>query len=302
MTIQNAKIYGKQVNPDDYHSYGAEKDIKGSKNFIMSRSDLMEFDHCPHRWVSGFEKKRTDALSYGQMIDCYMLDRDRFDDAFIVRPDTYENDKGEIKKWNNNSNTCRAWNAETLKSGMGIISEADLKTCNDAKESLMQDSIIKSFIESSDKQVMIVAEWKDELGIIVPLKCLIDLVPREGQYLGDLKTCRTAANSTWAREIYNYGYHVQAAFYVDMYYAATGEARDGFVHIIQENYPPYEPGRRLLSEEFIEMGQAIYKNALKNYCSCINHNNWTGYDNDPNKQIDGFTIVDPELWMIEKQG
>lgn len=298
MTIQTAKIISTQTEPEAYHSYNPDDDGRGEKSYVMSRSDLMEFYHCPHRWAIGFEKKRTDALSYGNLLDAYVLDNERFGNQFVVAPETYTNEKGEDKRWNRNAKVCIEW--EGNQCGV-IIKSSELEECRLAKEALMRDPIIKAFLGSSNFQVMITAEWKDESGIVVPLKCLIDLVPKEGQYLGDLKTCRTASNSQWPREVFNYGYHVQAAFYCDMYYAATGEARDGFVHILQENYPPYETGRRLLSEEFIEMGRSKYENALKKYCNCLYTGHWGGYDDNINRQIDGFTITEPLPYMVEPE-
>jgi len=305
MTIQNAKIVGTQVMPEYYHQYNPDGDGRGEINYVMSRSDLMEFNHCPHRWAMGYHKSKTEALSYGNMLDAFVLDRDRFDEAFIVRPDTYENDKGEIKKWNNNSNTCKKWNAETLKSGMGIISEADLKICKDAENSLLADEVIKGILDTSDFQVMITAEWHDKpTGLKIPLKCLIDIVPRKDsyfhRYLADLKTCRTACVGQWAREVYNWGYHVQGAFYLDMHEAATGEVRNGFAHILQESYEPYEVGRRLIDEDFIELGRDKYFAALEKYCECMKSGKFGGYDDYSMVQFDGFTSVGPESWMIDK--
>jgi hypothetical protein len=301
MTIQNAKIISTQTDPAVYHIYGNGEYRVGDKEYTMSRSDLMEFSHCPHRWVSGFEKKRTDALSYGNLLDAYVLDKERFNSQFVICPEIYVNDKGEDKPWNWNTKRCQEWRANREKYNKTIIKASEAEECQQASIALYNDPIITSFIESSDKQVMIVAEWKDESGIIVPLKCLIDLVPKKGQYLGDLKTCRTASNSQWPREVFNYGYHVQAAFYGNMYYIATGEARDGFVHILQENYPPYETGRKLISEEFIEIGKSRYENALKRYCHCLNTGKWGGYEDDTNRQIDGFTITEPLPYMMEPE-
>lgn len=311
MTIKNAKIHGVGIDPEEYHNYvpihGDENSVtRGKEQYIMSRSDLMEFNHCPHRWAMGYKQEKTSALSYGQMLDSFVLDNARFNDNFIIQPETYTNDKGEIKKWNNNSNTCKAWNAKTLQSGKVIISEKDYSTCVDAQKVLIEDKIIKSVLQASDFQVMVLAEWHDkETGLVIPIKCLIDIVPRKDSpyhmYLADLKSCRSAAPGLWARDVYNYGYHVQGAFYMDMHEAATGEVRNVFSHILQESYHPFEPGKRMLSEEFIELGRDKYVEAMKKYCHCLKSGEFGSYDDYTQPVFDGFTCTSPEPWMISKQ-
>jgi len=306
MTIKNASIEGVQTDPEFYHNYNPGASHRGSKDYVMSRSDLMEFNHCPHRWVGGYHKKKTDALGYGAMIDAFVLDYDRFEIKFVARPNKYLNDKDEEKKWNNNSNTCKAWNAVQAKSGKTVISTSDFDVCMDAQKALLDDEIINSFLESSDYQVMIVAEWHDEkTGLVIPLKCLIDIVPKKDSqfkhYLGDLKTCRTACLGQWAREVFNYGYHIQGAFYLDMYESATGEVRNCFAHVLQESYEPFEVGRRGLDEEFIELGAQKYTEAIEKYCECLKSKTFGGYDDYSLLSFDGFTSTGPEAWMITKQ-
>ena len=295
--IKKAKIISVDTDPVSYH-YNSEP--RGSKDYVLSRSDLMEFYHCPQRWIKGYREKETNAKKYGSIIDCYILDRYRFSDKYAAAPKGYFNEKeGKDKPWNWNATICKEW--RDIQQGKIIIKIEDLVACEKALDSICKDEIINNLINHSDKQVMITAVWQSD-NLQIPLKTLIDLVPRRqsnfNQYLCDFKTCKNASPSQWSREVYRYGYHVQAAFYIDMYYAATGEARDGFVHILQESFAPYEVGRRLLSEEFIELGRQIYQEALKKYCECWRKNIWPGYDDDSRNNIDGFTICEPESWMI----
>lgn len=298
--IKEARIVSVQTDPEDYFNY--KPGPRGSIDRVMSRSDLMEFFHCPARWVRGYEKKETSAKDYGSMIDSYILDNEAFENKHTVRPKEYYSEKDDVDKpWNMNAKFCKDWMA--LQGDKIVIAEDDIDKCEAALKSAERDSIVNYILENSKKQVMITGMWVDKSGICVPLKSLLDIVPERdsdyGQYLGDFKTCRSAAVAKWPREIWQYGYHIQAAFYGDMHYAATGETRDGFVHILQESYEPYEVGRRLLSEEFIELGRGIYQSALSKYCECLKSGIWTGYDDDESKSIDGFTITEPEAWMVK---
>lgn len=306
MTIKNATIEGVQIDPQFYHSYNPGDNERGSKDFVMSRSSLMEFNHCPHRWVKGYGKAETDSLSYGNMLDAFILDNAKFASQFAMQPETYINDKDEQKAWSGNSKVCKEWKAGQIAAGKDIISSDQMAMVIRAKEVMYQDEVIKGILETSDFQVMILAEWHDkETGLVIPVKCLIDIVPRKDSqfhmYIADLKSCRTAAPGQWAREVYNWGYHVQAAFYMDMHEAATGEVRNGFAHILQESYEPFEVGKRMLSEEFVELGRDKYEEAMKKYCHCLKSGVFGGYDSYTHTVFDGLTCTDPEAWMISKQ-
>lgn len=306
MTIKNASIESVQTDPAYYHQYNPGDNERGSKNFVISRSSLMEFNRCPNRWVKGYGKAKTDSLSYGNMLDAFILDNSKFASQFVVKPDTYVNSKGKDSSWTRKSKDCASWEDNQIAGGKNIISSAEMAMVIRAKEVMYQDEVIKAVLESSDFQVMIVAEWHcKETGLVIPLKCLIDIAPRKDShfhmYLADLKSCRTAAPGQWAREVYNWGYHVQAAFYMDMYEAATGEVRNVFAHVLQESFEPFEVGRRMLSEEFVEEGRDKYVNAMSKYCHCLKTGKFLGYDSYTQTVFDGWTCTDPEAWMISKQ-
>lgn len=302
--IETAKIVSVKTDPDVYFAHNPGGNQRGGKDYVMSRSDLMEFFHCPNRWRKGYKNLPSDAKDYGSLLDCYLLDKNRFDSKYSVAPDEYYNEnKGMDMPWNYNAKFCKEWRAEELAKGKVSIKEGDMDGCRAAGRTMLDDKIINSLLKDSDTQVMIEAEWHSKSGRKIPLKALLDIVPKKGtmyeQHICDLKTCRSASPEKWSREVFNYGYHVQAAFYIDMYYAATGESRDWFAHILQESYEPYEIGRRLISEDFIEIGREKYESAMALYCDCLKSDKWPGYDDVNRNNIGGFSVTNPELWMIK---
>ena len=131
---------------------------------------------------------------------------------------------------------------------------------------------------------MVVGEYADkETGLTVPLKGMIDLEPRVNSTfhdsLADLKTCNSASPFPWARAVFEHGYHIQAAMYLDLYNSATGQDRTTFLHVLQESYAPWEVGKRLLSQEFLELGRLTYLTALQRYCQCLAANSRPGAAN-----------------------
>lgn len=301
--IQNAKVVGSSIDPDSYHRR-EETSKRGEKEYIISRSDIVEIVRCPKRWVKGFKNKQTESMKWGSLVDTLLLDKDRVFEKYVVPPEVYTNDKGETKPWNLNAKKCKEWkenNKDKIVVKQEVIDKAD-----DAINSV--DGTSAHFIVSSEKQVMVTAEWFDEdTGIIVPLKCLIDLVPDKdhelyGQFLGDLKTVESASPNTWPRKVWQYDYHTQGAFYIDMYNEATQENRTDFAHILIESFPPYTSARRMLSfdgeMEFLDLGRNKYVEGLKLYCKCLKTGEWPDYDSDINKQYSGFSFVSPEPYMV----
>ncbi len=250
--------------------------------------------------MAGYVPPGSDAKLYGNLLDTLVLTPELFESRYVLEPATYTNEKGEVKKWSNNATVCKEWNAKQV--GKTILSDGELFDAKAACKRLMGDEIIAAFIEASDKQVLVTAEWHDEpTGVIIPVRCLMDLVPRNdtefAKSLGDLKSTRTGALIPFQRDVYKMGYHVQGAFDLDMFVAATGEDRVNWCLIIQESYHPWQSGKRLLAEDYLAIGRAEYANLLHLYCQCLKSGKWPGYD-DNDEAAQGWSVVAPEPWMM----
>lgn len=291
MSFRDAKIVGDDVDPA---IYAKETHERGEAGYVISRSSLMTFAHCPARWLAGYQQKATDALDFGSLADTLFLQPHRFLERYAVKPLTYKNDKGEEKPWNGNSNVCRAWLDDCGKSGKLPVHAEDVA---EAKLALRRIDTIRE----TRNQVEIRATYQDAEDIsgegttlTVPVKALIDIVPdAPADWLADYKTSISAHPRAWAKAVNQYNYDAQGAFFLDLFNAATGEERKEFRHIVQENYPPFEVGRRTLSAEFLSLGRDKYLKALRLYCKCLKTGVWPSYD-APSE----WTVTEPELWMI----
>lgn len=297
--FQNSKVVGFNVDPSSYHKREHER---GEPAFVMSQTELKNFIRCPSRWRSGFESDLTDSIQFGSLVDCLLFTPNEFKIRFAVEPETYRNDKGEEKPWSNNANVCKAWKAD--HEDFEIVSSDDVKEAQTAVEKLMLDRYVNDLLHGAQFQVHVQGEYADtDTGIIVPVRCLMDILPSKdnpdyGKCLADYKTARTASVREWPKHLFSLGYHIQAALEIDLYTAATGEDRTDFYHVIQENFPPYEVGRRILDSEFIEIGRHTYQTALRVYCRCIKDNRWPGYDDMVNDGYKGWSFSHPDPWMM----
>jgi hypothetical protein len=228
-----------------------------------------------------------------------ILTPERFDAVFAVAAETYpceptKKDPRTEKPWNWNAAFCSDWRDLQGSKGLQCVKPGDAADAWKAKDTFYKNGHIEHFHATSLKQVQVNVVWEDdETGITVPIKCLLDVVPRVdsdfGAYLADVKRSNCAEYSKWQKTVHNFGLHYQASVYLDAYNAATGEKRNRFEHHIQESIAPWETTHRELSVEFIALGRARYQADLMNYCRALKTGRFMGYDN---------AIVEPEPWMV----
>jgi hypothetical protein len=296
--IKNSQIVCVDADPREYHQDQGER---GTPEFIMSSSALRLFAQCPQRWKNNYNPPDSDAKDYGSLLDTLVLQPATFRHRYAVKPLTYKDEKsGETKPWNGNSLVCKAWLKD--HEGFEIVSNDDVNEANAAKRGLDQDEVIKAFLDASERAVWLQAEWHDpKSGVVIPLKALIDLVPRIGtefeKSIGDLKSTRNAALVPWTKWCYQAGYFLQSSFYLDLLQSAQAD-RDlqNFCFILSENYAPFQSGKRLLSHDFIELGRSAYRRLLEGYSACLKSGRWPGYD-DHDEAAQGWSIVAPFPYM-----
>ncbi len=297
--LAKAKLQGVGVDSRKYHADNAKR---GEKNFQMSPSALKEFVRCPARWVKGYSSPDSSAKDFGKLLDCMLLTPGDFDSHYAIQPAEYRSKTGELKPWNNNADACRAWHAE--QAGKEVISSQEFKNAGAALDSILADETLAAFVQACLTQVMVTGVWQDkDTGIEVPVRCLIDMVPRVAsefaKCLGDVKTTRNAGLEPFSRFAYAMDYHVQAAFDTDLYVAATGEDRNTWCMVLVENYAPWQSAKRMLSQDFMDLGRSDYRRALALYCRCLKAGFWPGYD-DTDEAVQGWSIVAPDPWMANK--
>lgn len=305
MSFENARIVKTGADDREYHA--DQKAERGSPQFVMSVSALREFARCPSRWQNGYVPPESDAKVDGSLFDCLLLTPQFFEARYAIRPATYENDKGETKPWNANANACKAWLEE--HEDFKITTEDAVAECKKAIARLRSDEILAAWLDCCDTQVWIEADWKDKpTGLSIPFKVLLDFVPNPEKEttisfagaLGDLKRSRNANHEAWTRWAYFAGYHIQAAAYTDVFNATLKDderRRDTFHFILSENYEPYEPGRRILAQDFMDLGRASYRTMLGNYAQCVKAQRFPGYDDTEDSALyNGWSLVVPSPW------
>lgn len=114
----------------------------------------------------------------------------------------------------------------------------------------------------------------------VAVRCRFDWLTNAGLAV-DLKTTIDARPDAFARSVANYRYHVQAAFYADVWSWETGETLQGFEFLAVEKSMPHALAVYRLDDEALSEGRRLYREALNLYADCLERDEWPGYDAQP---------------------
>lgn len=171
----------------------------------IDQSQLKQFLKNPADWAYhrlNDDHKPTDAMKFGTAFHAYLLGTS----------DVVSLPEGESFR----SKDSQKWRDEQLEAGNIIVSYNDMQLLKRMKEGIEQTSLMPEYpdymeiIEQGTKEQCI--EWKDrQTGLM--LKAKPDLIPVGTDYLVDLKTAQKADAESFAKEVINYGYHIQTVFY-----------------------------------------------------------------------------------------
>lgn len=171
----------------------------------IDQSQLKQFLKNPADWAYhrlNDDHKPTDAMKFGTAFHAYLLGTS----------DVVSLPEGETFRSKDN----QKWRADQLEAGNIIVSYNDMQLLKRMKEGIEQTSLMPEYpdymeiIEQGTKEQCI--EWKDrQTGLM--LKAKPDLIPAGTDYLVDLKTAQKADAESFAKEVINYGYHIQTVFY-----------------------------------------------------------------------------------------
>lgn len=115
-------------------------------------------------------------------------------------------------------------------------------------------------------------------------------VPVSGRMIvADYKTAASAESSAFARSAANFGYHMQAAWYIDGVRTLLGVDDPAFVFVVQERDAPYLVNVIELDATALDIGRARNRRAIDRFIECTDNDRWPGYS-------DGVELVSLPRW------
>jgi hypothetical protein len=127
--------------------------------------------------------------------------------------------------------------------------------------------------------------WADqETGIW--RRARLDWLPHPGRYqrrmiVADLKTCASASPAAISKAVANFGYHIQAPWYLDGVRALGLDDDPAFLFVFAETSAPHIVTIAQLHPDTMAAGQRLGRHACERFRDCAGAGVWPGYSEDP---------------------
>lgn len=224
--------------------------------------------HARYYMLSGGDEE-TQALRKGWAVHAAVLEPSRFDSEFIVAPKLDRRTKDGKALWAE----FQAAHANAL-----ILTDEEMDLCQKLRAAIWAHPTAAEILAAKGHNEMTLV-WSDP-ETQVACKGRVD---RMCQYAGwsclvDLKTTRDASRRTFESTIYRYGYHRQAAMYLDgAQVVAPREVERKWLWIAAETEPPYPVAVYEIEEAALSLGRDDYRRHLRVYAECQRTGDWPGY-------------------------
>jgi exodeoxyribonuclease VIII len=250
----------KDDRPRGLHPYMNEAQYRAVD--AINISSLKHMSRSPAHYRAALEHPReaTAAQLLGSMLHATVAEPQST--HYVVRPDDLSFASKEGKAWRD---------AQTLP----ILGSDDANCVKAMYRALWNHYYAGSIIFGSDKEVS-AFDLHKPTGLL--LKGRIDLFNLDRSEnvvtIADVKTTDDASPGEFARTVRKWGYHRQAAYYMDL----VGAHR--FFFLVVEKAPPYAVAVYELDDRTIEAGREANERDLATLATCIKTNSWPAYKAD----------------------
>ena len=244
----------------DYHM------ARGCNNSLLNAMNKSPA-HCHALYLSDDAPKReaTPAMKAGTLAHTAILEPDTLATRYAVQPAGVDSRTKEGKEFA----ACNA--------GLTIITEAQMETAKAQRAAVLAVPELADLLATGAAEQS--AFWRDPATGRM-CKCRPDWVhtlPDGRVILLDVKTTADASPGEFAKTIWNYGYHRQAAWYTTGWQAASGTEVAAFIFAAVCGTYPAIAAAYMLDEDALAQGEEECAELLEQYAACLKSNVWPGY-------------------------
>lgn len=257
----------------------------------IRRSDLWLMKDSPEKFKWHQEHPEAEEESqefiFGRACHKLILEPSSFGMEYAVAPNVDRRTKSGKEQW---TQFCEE------NTGKTVISRDDYAMMLDMLGSVSGNALANDMLSGQHEVPFF---WTDrDTG--EKCKCKADVVRRaDGKYVViDYKTTKDASTEAFNRNLFRYGYHVQAAMYTEGLQTAIGlDYRPRFLFVAQEKKAPYGVNVIEVSDDVMQYGDQVYHKLLRQYHECNEVDIWPGYCGD----VPNFTQM-PKWLSTEDEG
>jgi exodeoxyribonuclease VIII len=213
--------------------------------------------------------------------------------AAILEPETFKNDFAVSQKFDRRTKQGKADALAFTEANAGkiIIDQLQAEIVEGIRKSVLSHPIASSMLSGGEAEYSYFASIMD-----TECKCRPDYYLPEQGCLVDLKTCQDASRDGFTRACINFGYAIQAAFYLDVFNKANGTDIKEFYFVAVETSKPFAVNTFRMGEVELKLGREQYLEALKKLKQ---------YNSDPSKLSsfgykEQINNIEFPIWALER--
>lgn len=263
-----------EVSHYDYH-YGKYKNLISSSGIKHLRKSALHFKTWQDEPPKENEKEH---FSFGQAYHIYILERERFEEGVAIAPDVNKrtkDGKAELEAFN------------LANADKAIISNVELQALRAMGKALKQSSFAADLLRNPLECEQTYIWQHPDYGFWCKMRLDFEVMNRiqcvgaaPPGIIGDLKSTKNAHPFGFPREVANFGYDIQAAWYSWGYRSVTKRALQAFIFLAQEKTPPYAVSVFHCGPDVMMRAWDKIDPALHTYAECLETGEYPGYPDE----------------------
>lgn len=191
-----------------------------------------------------------------------------------LEPETFGAKVVELQFDDYKTKACQEMRDGVREDGRIPLLTKELVIVRGMRDAIFAHPILRHAFDGCDFEQTIA--WRDkETGVW--LRCRPDIRPRHNRYRVDLKSTTSAHPRDFERAVWDYGYHMQADWYLSGDEALTGERPKHFFFGAIEKKPPFLVAVHDLEADAIAWGAVQNRRAIRTFAECKASGKWPGY-------------------------
>lgn len=236
------------MSNDAYHAYDG-----------ISKSGLDLVARSPAHYMYGEKKEKTRPMVIGSAIHCAVFEPELFIKDYMLMRDVKVRTASEYKQA-----------IKTISEDLVLVQpEADY--VSGMQNGINNNKHAKALLDQPRWSELAVFATDPVTGVLV--KCKFDTLLHCLDAV-DLKKTQDASTPQFEKSIASYRYHVQHAFYSDVFEWATGQQLRSFQLLAVEERLPHFSKLHQCDSEATAYGRKLYREALNTYADCLSKNEW----------------------------
>jgi len=243
---------------------------------------------------SVYPRKESKAFDWGNVADAALTHPGGMDAVARIIPESALNGDGHRKgaPWTR-------WSNEPENAGKILLKQDECKEIVRAVQHCRENPNAARLLDAPGDFQFTIRWIDDETGL--PLRCRIDKVAifPEFTVACDVKTCRSVALRKFRSDVYEYGYHRQAAMYMDGL-DEIGESADKWTNIAIGKPDPQECVVYAMKDDAIRLGREENRKYLRELADRLASGDWKprAWDQVIELDVPEWAYTSDEKWSL----